>query len=267
MTVPAELTYGGYLKIPELLALQERRSEHHDEMLFIVVHQVFELWFRLSLCELEAARAALDAGDGEAATRRFARVNEILRVAVLAFDVIETMRPHDFLKFRDLLKPASGFQSVQFREIEYLAGAKDRRFLTLFAGDPAVERLRRRLDEPSLWDAFVGFLARRGAATEPPAALKATLAAVERGEHGEPLILLAHALIEFDQRVAVWRARHIQMTERMIGRKPGTGEKLFQRLADTGYSVLGAGGVDYLETTLGRRFFPLLWEVRSELTA
>lgn len=266
MTGPAaEPTYSGYLKIPELLALQERRSGHHDEMQFIVVHQVFELWFRLVLFEMEAVRAALLAGDAETAAHLLGRISEILRLGIGQFDVIETMRPYEFLRFRDLLKPASGFQSVQFREIEYLGGAKDPRFLTLFAGDPAVERLRRRLDEPTVWDGFVALLRGRGLAVEPPEALKATLIGIERGGAGAPLLRLAHALIELDERVAIWRSRHVQMTERMIGGRPGTGEKLFRKLADTGYSVMGSGGVDYLRTTLGKRFFPLLWEIRSEL--
>ncbi|MBI3272806.1 MAG: tryptophan 2,3-dioxygenase [Planctomycetes bacterium] len=265
MNPAEEFSYGSYLKIPELLSLQKTRSDQHDEMQFIVVHQVFELWFRLVLHELEAIRAALFGKDAERATHLLGRVNELLRIAAGQFDVIETMRPYDFLKFREVLKPASGFQSVQFREIEYIAGLKDARFLSLFAGDPSVERLRRRLSEPSLWDAFLAHLDGRGLASAPEAALKKTLATIERGQAGNPLLLLSHALIEFDERVSVWRARHIQMTERMIGGRPGTGEKLFQKLAASGYSVMGSGGVHYLETTLHKRFFPLLWDLRSEL--
>lgn len=260
-----ELSYNGYLKVNELLTLQQRLSEHHDEMQFIVVHQVFELWFRLGLFELEEVRAALFRDDPERATHGLRRVNEIFRLVPNQFDIIETMRPYDFLKFREVLKPASGFQSVQFREIEYLAGAKDPRFLGMFSNDPAVERLKRRLAEPSLWDAFLDLLRHRGRVVDPEAGLKKTLAAIERGDEGAPLHDLGDALLEFDMRVAHWRSRHILMTERMIGGRPGTGEKLFQKLQESGYSAMGAGGVHYLETTLKKKFFPLLWEVRSEL--
>lgn len=266
MSVSGDLTYNGYLKIPELLSLQRPQSGEHDEMHFIVVHQVYELWFRLVLHEVEAARTALLAGDAERPSHHLHRVNEILRLGVQQFDVIETMRPYDFLKFRDVLKPASGFQSVQFREIEYVAGARDERFLRLLEGDAAAERLRRRLSEPSLWEAFLTCLRQSEVRVEPHETLKRELLQIERGSHGEPLRRLSHALLEFDERVAIWRSRHIQMTERMIGGRPGTGERLFKKLSETGYSAMGTGGVDYLETTLSKRFFPLLWEVRSELS-
>ncbi len=261
-----ELSYTGYLKVPELLTLQERQSEHHDEMQFIVVHQVYELWFRLALFELEAARAAMLHCDIEGSLHLLRRVNEIFRLVVQQFDVIETMRPYDFLQFRERLRPASGFQSLQFREIEFLAGAKDPRFLALFAQDASVERLRRRLGEPSLWDAFLRLLSEQHLAVEPEESLRDTLMRIERGQSGDGLRRLTDALVEFDQRVAHWRSRHILMTERMIGARPGTGEKLFQKLSETGYSAMGAGGVHYLETTLKKKFFPLLWEIRSGLT-
>ncbi len=261
-----ELSYNGYLRVPELLGLQSRLSQHHDEMQFIVIHQVYELWFRLVLWELEDARAALFSADAERATHRLERVNEIFRILVAQFEVIETMRPYEFLQFRDQLKPASGFQSVQFRELEYLAGAKDPRFLTLFAQEPAVERLRARLAEPSLWDAFLALVKQRGLTVEPEAELKRSLARIERRECGAELYRLVDGFVTFDQRAAHWRSRHLLMTERIIGGRPGTGEKLFQKLTETGYSAMGAGGVHYLETTLKKKMFPLLWEVRSELT-
>lgn len=261
----ADISYNSYLKVGELLQLQQRRTDHHDEMQFIVIHQVYELWFRLTLFELDEARSCLLKDDPDGAVHLIGRVNEIFRILINQLDIIETMRPQDFLQFRDVLKPASGFQSVQYRELEYLAGAKDPRFLGMFGTDPAAERLRRRLGEPSLWDAFLALLRGRGLAVDPEPELKRTLISIESGHDGPALRAAADGLVEFDSRVAQWRHRHIMMTERMIGNRPGTGEKLFQKLQESGYSAMGTGGVHYLETTLRKRFFPLLWEARAEL--
>src|SRR5687767_2188333 len=162
---PADVSYGSYLKVPELLNLQQpiSKPESHDEMHFIVIHQVFELWFRLMLYEARAISEHLEAGRAAHASHLFRRLNAILAVFFPQIEVIETMTPGDFLKFRDLLKPASGFQSVQFRELEFLSGARDERYLRMFEGDePAQARLKAAMAAPTLWQQFQKLLASRG---------------------------------------------------------------------------------------------------------
>src|SRR4029077_18075099 len=158
-----KLSYGSYLKVPELLDLQQGLSEEHDELLFIVAHQVYELWFKVVLDELEATRDRIDPADIFFARHHLRRIHVVERLLVGQLEVLETMSPQDFLAFRSQLAPASGFQSVQFREIEFLSGLKDPKFLTrVEAGPDEMARLRRRLDEPSVADAFRGLLERRG---------------------------------------------------------------------------------------------------------
>jgi tryptophan 2,3-dioxygenase len=237
------LSYGSYLKIPELLALQERLSEAHDELLFIVVHQVYELWFKVVVDELETARDLITADDLHWARHSLHRVRVIERILVEQVEVLETMAPQDFLAFRSELAPASGFQSVQFREIEFLSGLKQAAYLKrLELTDDDRQRLQLRLDEPSVWDAFRGLLERRGSPT-------LTEVFERRDLHGD-LFDLSEALLDHDEAFALWRARHILMVERQIGEKPGTG---------------GSTGVDYLRSTLDKRFFPELWALRSRL--
>src|SRR5216117_2619742 len=150
-----ELSYGTYLKVPELLRLQQGLIAEHDELLFIVAHQVYELWFKVVLFELEAARDRIDADDIFFARHHLKRVYVIEKLLVEQIDVLETMSPQDFLAFRSQLAPASGFQSVQFREIEFLSGLKDPKYLMRLEGTPEeMSRLRRRLDEPSVGNAF-----------------------------------------------------------------------------------------------------------------
>lgn len=237
------LSYGSYLKLPELLALQERLTEAHDELLFIVVHQAYELWFKVLVNELETARDLIAADDLHWARHALHRVRVIERLLVEQVEVLETMAPHDFLAFRSELAPASGFQSVQFREIEFISGLKRPAYLRrLELSSEDRERLQRRLHEPSLWDAFRGLLERRGSPT--------LLEVFSRRDlHGD-LFDLSEALLDHDEAFGLWRARHILMVERQIGEKPGTG---------------GSSGVDYLRTTLDKRFFPELWKLRSEL--
>jgi tryptophan 2,3-dioxygenase len=238
-----ELSYGSYLKVPELLGLQKGLSREHDELLFIVAHQAYELWFKVILFELEAARAAIDAGDVFFARHFLHRVHVIEKLLVEQIEVLETMSPQDFLAFRSKLAPASGFQSVQFREIEFLSGLKQPQYMArLEATDEERSRLQRRLDEPSLADAFHGLVERRGSPS---------LVEIFRGRdrYGD-LFDLAEALIDHDEAFAEWRARHVLMVERQIGAKTGTG---------------GSTGAQYLRTTLGKRFYPDLWEVRSQL--
>ncbi|HSS60441.1 MAG TPA: tryptophan 2,3-dioxygenase family protein [Candidatus Limnocylindrales bacterium] len=238
-----ELSYGTYLKIPELLALQHGLSEEHDELLFIVAHQAYELWFKVVLFELEAARDRVGADDIFFARHHLHRVHVIEELLVEQIAVLETMSPQDFVAFRSKLAPASGFQSVQFREIEFLSGLKEQKYIARLEATPEeMTRLRRRLDEPSLDDAFRGLVKRRGS----PSLLEIFR---DRERYGD-LFDLCEALLDHDETFAHWRARHVLMVERQIGAKTGTG---------------GSSGAEYLRSTLGKRFYPELWEVRSQL--
>ena len=238
-----ELSYGTYLKVQELLELQKGMSQEHDELLFIVAHQVYELWFKVVLYELEASRDRIDADDIFFARHYLHRVHVVERLLIEQIDVLETMSPQDFLAFRSKLAPASGFQSVQFREIEFLSGLKEPKYLErLEATAEEKARLHRRLDEPSLDDAFRRLLERRGSPSLPDVLR-------DRERHGD-LFDLCEALLDHDEAFAHWRARHVLMVERQIGGKTGTG---------------GSSGAQYLRTTLGKRFYPELWDVRSQL--
>ena len=249
------LTYGSYLRIPELLSLQRPLSDppHHDEHLFIVIHQVYELWFKEMLHELDAAVRYFDDDDLLKVSKAFRRIHAIQRVLEQQVDVLETMTPQEFNAFREALNPASGFQSAQFREIEFRGGLampeKAVAHLELTADEKA--RLERRLREPTLYDALKAYLRRHGFAVDTHDALIATFRSIyENDERDFALYLVLEDLIEFDERVLLWRGRHVRMVERMIGMKPGTG---------------GSLGAAYLQTTLERRFFPELWEVRTSL--
>ena len=237
------LSYSSYLAIPELLSLQKGLTEEHDELLFIVIHQVYELWFKLLLFELEAARDEIASGTVHLARHHLRRVNVVERILVEQIEVLETMSPSDFLAFRSRLAPASGFQSIQFRELEFLSGLKDPSYLArLESGADEAERLRRRLQEPSLWDAYLALVERSGGPE---------LAAVLRDRERYPdLFDLAEALLDHDEAFAHWRSRHVLMVERHIGTKSGTG---------------GSTGAPYLRSTLDKRFYPELWALRSEL--
>jgi tryptophan 2,3-dioxygenase len=259
------LSYGRYLKVPELLSLQQSRSspQHHDEPLFIIIHQVYELWFKVLLHEIDSALALLEQDAVAEATRLLRRVVEVQRVLVAQVKVLETMRPQDFLGFRYHLNPASGFQSVQFRELEFALGLKNRAMLESLVCEPAErQRLEARLAAPSVSDAFDRLLERRGFPRTPPAPapdgrsqpedwrLNALLSIYgEPGRHAE-LGALAEVLVDIDEALALWRAHHVQMVERMIGAKRGTG---------------GSDGVAYLQSTQAKRAFPDLWRVRSHL--
>jgi len=249
------LCYGSYLRLPELLSQQVLASDPpaHDELLFITIHQVYELWFQLLLHELSAAREAMFAGDLWTARHLLTRGHVIEHVLIAQIPVLETMTPQDFLAFREKLAPASGFQSVQFRELEFLSGAKDPRYLDRLADatDDERARLERRLAEPTLWDGFLAGLAARGLPAYDDAGLRASLLALagDRSRYGD-LWDLSEALLEHDERAAQWRARHVSMVERQIGTKSGTG---------------GSTGAPYLRSRLNLRYYPLLWELRTWL--
>jgi tryptophan 2,3-dioxygenase len=249
------LTYGTYLRVPELLAQQVSESDPpaHDELLFITIHQVCELWFQLLLAELTNARDRMLGGEVYTPRVRLDRCHAIERVLIGQVDVIDTMTPQDFLAFRTKLAPASGFQSAQFREIEFLSGLKDSGYLERLRGltDAEQTRLRRRLDEPSLWDGYLVLLSAAGFDTSTVDSRFAAYRTIayDRARYGA-LWDLAEALVQHDQAWSLWRARHVLMAERQIGTKLGTG---------------GSAGGAYLRSRIELRFYPELWELRAVL--
>lgn len=254
MTQDTRLTYGSYLKVPQLLTLQEPLSSpaHHDEMLFIIIHQVYELWFKQILHELDAVMMHLRAGDLLKVAKHFRRIHPIQRLLEQQVDILETMTPQEFNAFRDNLNPASGFQSLQFREVEFLAGLKKTEALKHLVMDDAQRaKLEARLNGETLHDAVFALLGKRGFATGAHDERVASLKTIyEHSDAHYDLYLMAEDLIEFDERLLLWRGRHVRMVERMIGSKMGTG---------------GSPGVAYLATTLDKKIFPELWEVRTHL--
>jgi tryptophan 2,3-dioxygenase len=259
-----ELTYARYLRIEDLLALQKPQSEpaEHDETLFIVIHQVYELWFKLLLHECDKIGRDFSAGDLFGAISTFKRTRMVLKTLVGQLDILETMSPMSFLTFRSRLETASGFQSAQFRELEFLLGYKRPDMLQYQpAGDPARARLERRLREPSLFDRFYEFLATRG--VDVPAVLRArdVTRSTEPNEELQDRLLelyrsspevgiLLELMTDFDEGLQEWRYRHVKMVERTIGGRQGTG---------------GSPGAEYLRTTLFRAVFPDLWAIRDRL--
>ncbi len=249
------LTYGSYLRLPQLLAQQVPQVQPpvHDELLFITVHQAYELWFKQLLHELEAARDAMGCSQMWRARQLLRRAHVIERLLVSQIDVLETMTPQDFLEFRAALAPASGFQSVQFRELEFLSGAKDKGFVARFRSltDSERDRLARRLAEPSLWDAYLDLLSLRGLPATGDDQIMASLVSVARDRNAhDDLWQLAEDLLTHDELSGLWRARHVQMVERQIGTKSGTG---------------GSTGAPYLHRRVPLRYYPLLWELRDFL--
>jgi tryptophan 2,3-dioxygenase len=254
-TAEGLLTYGEYLAVPELISLQRLRSDPavHDELLFIVVHQAYELWFKQLIFELETARDRMLDGHAGRARHYLTRIHAIERILIDQIEVLETMSPQDFLAFRSLLSPASGFQSAQFREMEFLSGLKQRGYLKDLAASPdELARLARRLDEPTVWDGFVALLERNGLylPEEDEEARRESLLRMAREPEHTGLFGVAEGLLDHDEAFAQWRFHHVLMVEREIGAKPGTG---------------GSSGVEYLRSTLDKRFFPELWGLRSHL--
>lgn len=260
-----DVTYGGYLHLDQLLACQAPNTGQHDEMLFIILHQTMELWMKQLLHEIDAAQAEIERGDLVPAYKHLARVSRIQALMTQAWDVLATMTPADYLAFRDRLGTSSGFQSAQFRALEYRLGLKDAAFLKHHHADGAARRL---LDDalarPSLYDATLVQLANAG--FNIPAAVYhrnhgAAYAAHEAVEaawlcvyHAPTtywsLYQLAEKLLDLDDSMLAWRHKHVLTVERIIGRKRGTG---------------GTEGVGYLQRTLAKRAFPELWSLRTKL--
>jgi tryptophan 2,3-dioxygenase len=257
-----EMTYGEYLRIPELLSLQQLQSDsEHDELLFITIHQVYELWFQQILHELDRLVEWIDADELVRGSHQLTRVLKILKTMVGQLDVLETMTPLEFLSFRDFLGNSSGFQSAQFRELEFLLGHKQQQHLERFEGTPVEDRLRRRWDAPTIWERFLHLVDRRGfdvpghalehepgRATEPDEAVQDALVAAYRSDPS--LTEFCELLTDMDEGLMEWRYRHVMMVMRTIGMKQGTG---------------GSAGAGYLRTTLFTPVFPDLWEIRSRL--
>ncbi len=258
------LTYSSYLMLDELLALQRRLSDpvEHDEMLFIVIHQVYELWFKQVNHELVELQKNLERDDAATALAGFNRVRMILKTLVAQVDVLETMSPVSFSSFRDRLESASGFQSAQFREMEFLLGAKSGKTVRHHPpGSPGRERLEELLARPTLYDSFLRYLARNGypipaavlerdfrRTLEPSPEVQAILVEIYRTDHLATMV--CERMVDLDEGLQEWRYRHVKMVERTIGAKPGTG---------------GSAGAGYLKTTLFQPLFADLWAIRSAL--
>ena len=259
-----DFTYRSYLKIPELLSLQGCVSideatgkPEHDETLFIIIHQVYELWFKQVLHEIDYIITRLDADKISNARHHLHRVIKIFRTLIAQIDVLETMTPAEFASFRSFLANASGFQSAQFRELEFMLGIKDRVDLDWYDEDERA-RLQRRLHAPTLWDGFVRALDRAGYDMPAEVLNRDITLPIEENEDLQAVIVacykdeafigLCELLTDLDEKLQEWRYRHVMMVRRTIGTKPGTG---------------GSDGAAYLQSTLFRPVFPDLWAIRA----
>lgn len=250
----ATLSYNKYLRVPELLELQTTLSEptSHDEQLFIIIHQTYELWFKQILHEIDATIGWLGEGRPFRVNHSLRAVTAIEKIMVSQIHILESMAQIGFLEFRDKLNPASGFQSMQFRELEFVSGQKDEKIIEFFKFDEfAYERLKLRYHNPSLADAFWALLGREGFAVGTlEERVAATVEILTHPEKYANLFIMQDLLIEHDENISLWRYHHVLMVERMLGMKRGTG---------------GSEGVGYLMTTLTKKFFPELWEARTHL--
>lgn len=260
-----ELTYASYLQLPTLLAAQQPITDHHDEMLFIVQHQVTELWLKQLIHELRSAIALISADDLAPALKRLARIKAIQRQMFEQWSVLETLTPVEYVQFRDALGKSSGFQSPQYRTVEFLLGNKNPQMIKVFEHDQVLhDGLLADLGAPSLYDAFLQFLARHGHAV-PTSVLERDLAEPYQTDPGVVEIFrriyadphtfwdayeMCEELVDVEESFQLWRFRHLKTVERIIGNKTGTG---------------GSSGVTFLERALKLTFFPELKEVRTQL--
>ena len=258
------LSYQNYLHLDELLALQTPVSAEpeHDEMLFITIHQVYELWFKQILHEMQFIQRGLEANDQPGVLHGFKRVLSILKTLVAQIDILETMTPVSFSSFRHRLDTASGFKSVQFRALEFMLDQRSAKALARYAGDPIGHaRLAEIMRQPSLWDSFLRFLKLNNQPiddavlardlAEPTSTslqVQSTLIAIYHAR--STLMQLCERMVDLDEGLQEWRYRHVKMVERTIGTKTGTG---------------GSSGADYLKSTLFKPLFPDLWAIRSAL--
>jgi tryptophan 2,3-dioxygenase len=259
MSQERSLNYTSYLALEEILGAQRPKSDEHDEILFIVVHQVYELWFKQLIHELRYLQRMLEEGNEARAGATFKRLLTILKLVVAQLDVIETMTPVQFLAFRERLESSSGFQSGQFRELEAILGRRDPGVLEAYhEGSVDHGKVRDAMARPSVYDSFLRYLAEKGydvpvdrdvtLPIEESEAVQRALLQVYRDDG--PPAQIAERMVDFDEGLMEWRYHHVKMVERTIGARPGTG---------------GSAGAAYLRTTLHRPFFPDLWAVRSEL--
>ena len=261
MSQDKSLTYTSYLALEEILGAQRPNSEEHDEILFIVVHQVYELWFKQLIHELGYLQRMLEAGNDARAFATFKRVLTILKLVVAQLDVIETMTPVQFLTFRERLESSSGFQSGQFRELEAILGRRDSGVLTAYhEGSVDYGKVKDAMERPSVYDSFLRYLADKGYDVPADALERDVTQPVQESDGVQAALLqayrddsgpaqVAERLVDFDEGFMEWRYHHVKMVERTIGTRQGTG----------GY------GAEYLRSTLHKPFFPDLWAVRSEL--
>jgi tryptophan 2,3-dioxygenase len=262
-----ELNYNSYLKVPDLLGLQHLLSnpEHHDEMFFIIIHQAAELWFKLMLHETTALKSDLRAGNISHALKKLRRITSVMDLMIKQINLLNTLTPVEFAGFRDKLRPASGFQSYQFRQMEFAFGLREEFFLQFFAKDPAVlAKLQQIRQTPSVYDDFVFALAQAGykvpksllerdvtqAWTSNPELIE-TLKEIYQNPGAEyHWVLLFETMLDFDEKFSLWKSTHILMVARTIGMKHGTG---------------GSAGYKFLESRLPFRFFPELWDLRTHI--
>jgi tryptophan 2,3-dioxygenase len=247
---PAGMTYADYLKLDQLLGAQQPLTDLHDEMLFIVIHQTMELWMKEMLHEVDLAIRLIDRDQYAPAYKALARVGRIQSVMTLSWDVLSTLTPVDYLAFRDSLGTSSGFQSAQFRELEFRLGLKDPAFLKHYApGTAERSRLDLALERPSLRDAAEAALKRSGLDVSDGTE-RAWLEVYRRSDELFELYQLAEKFVDLDDSLAGWRHKHVLTVERIIGNKRGTG---------------GSAGASYLRSTLDKRLFPELWSLRTDL--
>ena len=258
------VSYASYLKLDELLSLQQPRSAgpEHDEMLFIVIHQVYELWFKEMLHELGYLEALLRDNETPRALHTLKRILTVLKVMVAQIDVLETMTPLEFLSFRDRLESGSGFQSFQFRELEFVLGVKNPAAIGRYPeGSDPRRRLEARFGQAALWDAFLAYLAKNRYAVPPSLLGRDVTRRPEPSREMQQVLITVYRtnpavssvcerLVDLDEGVMEWRYRHVKMVQRTIGTKAGTG---------------GTAGAEYLTSTLNQPAFPDLWAIRTEL--